>query len=236
MKRLMKFFQLFRKELKLLLNNVSKFEIILKYKIKIQLAVLLLISIIMIPSCDNKNEEQQKPSFSFGDSAKVKSETKKLLGENLKISFTGNFDEDSLQEAAALIELTENNIWGIKFVLLKAENGKLVKKYESDLLEGSFKESVVKKIRFPEINHDLLYYNSQDYFWGSGGGEVFAYIVDFAAKETYYAHLFSESRSPVELFLSKNITAPELKNFFVSSFKKDYPNFRLVSEDVSLEF
>ncbi len=134
------------------------------------------------------------------------------------------------------MELTENNVWGIKFVLLKVENNKLVKKYESDLLEGSFKESLVKKIRFPGINHDLIYYNSLDYFWGSGGGEVFAYIFDFARNETYYAHLFSESRSPVELFLSKNITAPELKNFFVSSFKKDYPNFKLASEDVSLEF
>lgn len=189
-----------------------------------------------MPSCGDKKEEEQKPIISFSDSVMIESETKKLLGDNLKIALAGNFDEDSLQEIAALVELTENNIWGIKFVLLDAENNKLVKKYESDLLEGSFKESLVKKIKLPSFKQELMYYNSLDYFWGSGGGEVFAYLVDFEKKETFYAHLFSEARKPVELFLSKNIINPEIKKFFLSNFKKDYPDLRIASEDVSLEF
>jgi hypothetical protein len=166
----------------------------------------------------------------------VNIETKKLFAENLKIFLIGNFDNDSLKEVAALIELKENNKWGIKFVLLEAENKKLVKKFETDLLDGSFKESLVKKIKLPNFDHELIYYNSQNYFWGSGGGEVFAYIVDFAGKETFYAHLFSESRRPVELFLSKNITDLALKKFFISSFKKDYSDLKITSDDVSLEF
>ncbi len=197
---------------------------------------LIVILIFIFPSCGEKKEDEQKPVFSFTDSAMVRSETKKVLGDDVKFIAVGNFDEDSLLEVAAGIEFAENNNWGIKFFLLELENNKLVNKYETALLDGSFKESFVKKIKFPKFNHELLYYNSQDYFWGSGGGEVFAYIINFASRETYYAHLFSESRRRVELFLSKNITEPDLKKFFVSAFKKDYPELNLASEDISLEY
>ena len=127
---------------------------------------------------------------------------------------------------------------GRTIIKIKTHNNEnqLVKKYETSLLDGSFKESLVRKIKFPKFKYELIYYNSQDYFWGSGGGEVFAYIINYAKKETFYAHLFSESRKQVELFLSKNITEPDLKKFFISSFKKDYPELKFTSDDVSLEF
>jgi len=236
----MKFFQLFRKELKLSSNKLFYFKTILHPPQKFQRASLLLIFTFvlsaLIPSCSDKKEDEQKPNFSFTDSVMVNSETKKILGDKLKFILIGNFDKDSLQEIAAGIELNENNVWGIKFVLLELQDNQLVKKYETSLLDGSFKESLVKKIKFPKFKHEVIYYNSEDYFWGSGGGEVFAYIINLAENETFYAHLFSESRRPVELFLSKNITEPDLKKFFISSFKKDYPELKLTSDDVSLEF
>jgi len=248
MKQSMKFFQLFRKELKLSLNKILKSRINLpslpkpKYCLKqswtgrrIDL-LLIFVLISVIPSCSDKKEEEQKPLFSFNDSSMVNKETKKILGDNLKFVLTGNFDKDSLQEIAAGIELTENNNWGIKFVLLELVDNQLKKTYESELLDGSFKDCLVKKIKFPKMNYDLIYYNSQDYFLGSGGGEVFAYIINFAENKTCYAHLFSESRKPSELFLSKNITEPELRKFIISNFKNDYPDLKLASEDVSLEF
>jgi len=218
----MKFFQLFRKELKLLSNNKSKPAIILTSLLGRRTAFLIpgsrmlwwagliFILIFVIPSCRNKEEKEQKPSFSFNDSSMVTKETKKILGDNLKFILTGNFDKDSLQEIAAGIELTENNNWGIKFILLELADN--------------------------QLNYDLIYYNSQDYFWGSGGGEVFSYLINFAENKTYYTHLFSESRKPAELFLSKNITDSEIRKFFISNFKKDYPDLKLASEDVSLEF
>jgi hypothetical protein len=79
-----------------------------------------------------------------------------------------------------------------------------------------------------------MYYNSQDYFLGSGGGEVFSYIIDFNNKKTYYAHLFSEGKK-VSLFLSVNIDIPEIKDFFTSAFKKDYPGLVLVTKDVNID-
>jgi hypothetical protein len=222
----------------LLSNNKNKHHIILTSALEKRSAFLIFVFILIciILSCSDKKNDNQKPIFSFADSVIVNAEAKKLLGENLKFVFTGNFDEDSLQEIAAGIELTENNNWGIKFFLLKFKDGQLQKTYESELLDGSFKDCLVKKIKFPNLNYDLIYYNSQDYFWGSGGGEVFAYVINFAEQKTFYAHLFSESRKPAELFLSKNINEPDLRKFFISNFKKDYPGLKLASEDVSLEF
>jgi len=209
----------------------------MKHQIRLLFILVLFFSlIILIPSCGEKEKHEQEPTFSLGDTVMVKTETKKILGENLKFYLIGNFDDDSLQEVAAGIELTENSTWGIKFILLKVEGNHLIKKYESEILDGSFKESLVKKIKFPKYNYELIYYNSQDYFLGSGGGEVFAYIIDFGNKNKFYAHLFTESRRPVELFLSKNIADTDMKNFLISAFKKDYPDLRFASEDVSLEF
>jgi hypothetical protein len=38
----------------------------------------------------------------------------------------------------------------------------------------------------------------------------------------------------VSLYLSDNVT-PEIKNFFVSIFNKDYPNLKIVNKDVDLD-
>ncbi|NWF88963.1 MAG: hypothetical protein HXY50_05810 [Ignavibacteriaceae bacterium] len=187
-------------------------------------------------SCENKQDEKQDPAFSVYDTLRINDDVKKMFGKNFKAVLHGNFDEDSLQEVAVGIELTENNNWGIKFILLEATDNRLIKKFETELLDGSFNESVVSKLRISSYNYDFVYYNSQDYFWGSGGGEVFSYIIDFNSNSTYYAHLFSEMHRQVELFLSKNITVPEIKDYFISTFRKDYPEFRLSSQDVSLDY
>lgn len=166
----------------------------------------------------------------------IDNEMKKMFGNQLKVILSGNFDIDSLPETAAGIEINESNNWGIKFIFFKVQDSKLFKIYESNLLDGSFKDCLVETKRLDGWNHDLIYYNSEDYFWGSGGGEVFSYLVDLVEQKIYYAHLFSEMRKPVELFLSKNIENKNLKSFFILEFKKDYPGLRLSSQDISLDY
>lgn len=198
--------------------------------------VLFVLFLLFFFACGEKKQNDIKPIISFSDSASVFNEAKNLFGDKLKTLLIGNFDEDTLKEAVAGIEIIDNNIWGIKFALLKIEGNTLVIKSETDLLDGSFKEALVKKIKFAGFNHELVYYSSQDYFWGSGGGEVFSYIINFSNTEVFYAHLFSQTSRQVELYLSENIKNDDLKKFFIYSFKKDYPELQLVSEDVTLEF
>lgn len=203
---------------------------------KIQSLYIFLILILTFFSCGNEKKEETKPIISFSDSVSVFNAAKKMYGDQLKTLLIGNFDEDTLMEAAAGIEISENNVWGIKFLLLEAEGNKLTSKFKTKLLDGSFKESLVKKIKFASYNNELIFYSSEDYFWGSGGGEVFSYIINFAEGEVFYAHLFSEARRQIELYLSENVSNKDIRQFFITNFKKDYPELRLVSEDVTLEY
>ena len=88
----------------------------------------------------------------------------------------------------------------------------------------------MEKLNLPGVEHDLVYYTSLNYFMGSAGGEVFSYIIDFKDQKTYYAHLVSEPGKPVYLFLSVN-NNQEIYLYFTSSFKKDFPAFKIASKD-----
>ena len=87
-----------------------------------------------------------------------------------------------------------------RFYLLKLKGDDLVKISQTDLLQGSFKGSLCNKIKFPSFDHELIYYNSRDYFLGSGGGEIFSYIINFQENKTYYAHLVADENKPAVLY------------------------------------
>ena len=198
------------------------------------LQITLILSVIVINSCGEK-EKQVAPASNLDNPEVLKKEASKILGENTQVTFSGLFDSDKKSEIVAGTEVMTKNVWGIKFSLLKKNDNKLTKGFQTKLLEGSFRECLVNKIKFPSFDHELIYYNSRDYYMGSGGGEVFSYIIDFDVKETFYAHLVVEPEKPVYLYLSENINNPEIKNFFIGNFKRDYPSPTLVPEDIDLE-
>ena len=198
--------------------------------------VLVSILIFTLYSCGEKKSAPGKvePAIDFNNPAIVTSEARDVLGPDMKFAYKGNFDGDSVIEIAAGTETETKVEWGIRFYLIKMEKNNLKKIYQTDLLKGSFKESLTKKIEFPSFDFELIYYNSQDYFMGSGGGEIFSYIIDFKNKKTFYAHLFSEG-DKISLYLSNNIDNVEIKNFFVANFKRDYANLNIVSKDVDID-
>ncbi len=192
--------------------------------------------ILFIVSCGERKHpaERTAPAKDFNSPAAVTTEAIKILGPDVKFAYKGNFDRDSVTEIAAGTEIENKSEWGIQFYLLKLEKDKLEKVFQTNLLKGSFKESLTKKIEFPSFNYELLYYNSQDYFLGSGGGEIFSYLIDFKNQNTFYAHLFLE-KEKVSLFLSSNIDNPEIRDFFIANFKRDYPNLQIVMKDFNLD-
>jgi hypothetical protein len=127
-------------------------------------------------------------------------------------------------------EILTKKEWGIKFHLFEVKDNKPEKKNDTKLLDGSFKDCRVEKLNISGIDNDLIYYNSLNYFMGSAGGEIFSYIIDFKIQKTYYAHLVSEPGKPVLLFLSGN-NNQEINGYFTSTFKKDFPAFKIVSKD-----
>lgn len=196
-------------------------------------ADLLLIAVIILSSCNEKKVNPPEPKIDISTREAALKEARILLGTDARIAFAGSFDKDTVREFIAGTEINKPDKWGIEFHLMKEDSGTFKKVYSTGLLEGSFTGAHVSKEKL-QPNYDMVYYNSQDYYIGSGGGEIFAYLVDFNNRETYFAHLFMERGRSISLFLSNNVT-PETKDFFLNVFKKDYSNLKIVSKDVELD-
>lgn len=195
--------------------------------------VVFVIIAISFFSCSDKKEKI--PQIDFENKTQVLETVQKFYNKDYQVAISGYFDEIGKQYIAAGQEISNNDDWGIKFTILEKTGNEFESRFETDLLEGSFKESLVDKIKISSFNYDLIYYNSQGYYLGSGGGEIFSYIIDFENKEVYYAHLVVESENSISLFISDNTKNKEVINFFTFAFKKDYPNLVIVNDDIIME-
>jgi len=200
------------------------------------LTAVLFTSFLFLISCgDSQDEKKNKaPLKDYKDSAVQLREAKNLLGNDVKVTFLGNFKNDSEEEIVAGSEINTKDEWGIKFTSIDITGDEPKKIFETDLLEGSFDDSKVDKLRLASKSYELLYYNSGDYFMGSGGGDVFGYIIDFSEKEIYYAHLVADNKK-VSLYLSENINNDDVRKFFLNTFKRDFPTFVIVSQDIEYD-
>ena len=188
-------------------------------------------------SCSEKKKETNLVELkdSYNNPSFVLGQAKAILGNDVQQTFRGRFDRDTVIEVIAGTEVEKQTEWGIRFYLLKLLDGKLTKVWQTDLLPGSFKGSLCDKIKFPSFDHELIYYNSKDFYMGSSGGEVFTYIINFQDHKTYLAHLVNEGK-PASLYISDNIDVPEIHNFFFGIFKKDYPDLRISDKNVQLKY
>jgi hypothetical protein len=200
---------------------------------KLTRQVLFFVLIFGLFSCADKKEKI--PVLDFENKAQLLEVIKKHYNKDTQIAISGMFDETGKRFILAGWEINNSDEWGIKFAFLEQSGDDFISKYETDVLDGSFKESLVDKIKFSSIDYDLVYFNSRGYFLGSGGGEVFSYIIDFENKQVYYAHLVVESENEISLFISDNTNNKELINFFTATFKKDYPGLKLVKDDIVVE-
>lgn len=187
----------------------------------------------LIISCSDK--ESKIPVLDFQNKSQLLEVVKKHYNKNSSVAFGGVFDESGKRTIVTGSEIENNKDWGIKFTQLEIVDDEFKVKFETNLLDGSFKQSFVDKIKFASFDNELIYYNSQDYYLGSGGGEIFSYIIDFTAKQVYFAHLIIEPSTSISLFISGNTKSKELRNFFVLTFKKDYPDLKVVDKDVSVD-
>ncbi|GAB4294221.1 MAG: hypothetical protein Kow0098_15670 [Ignavibacteriaceae bacterium] len=182
--------------------------------------------LILLSACESKRNVE--PVRLFDDNEFIKKKARELLGEDTKFAVKGIFNSDSLIEIAAATEIETDDKWGIRFSLLQRTDDGVVVKYQSDLLDGSLRECFIDKIKMVGFDKELLYYNSGSFFMGSGGGEIYAYVVNFKDNSVYSARLVAEPGRPVLLYLSDNISSPELRTFFGAVFRKDYPSLRVV--------
>ncbi|HEX2867198.1 MAG TPA: hypothetical protein VHO03_09145 [Ignavibacteriales bacterium] len=211
-----------------------------KIKIYLKISAFSFLSVILA-SCEKKEAPRPQVPVVSADSAKkldkkfAEERVSQILGTKVSFFEEGRFQEDSTLGIAAGTEKNDKKEWGIKFYYFKRANNDLVKAFETPLLKGSFTESLTKKIKLSAANYEMLYYDSQAYFMGSGGGEIFSYIVDFNKQQVYYAHFFSVEKKPTSLYLSPNTNDKEIRDFFIRHFRRDYPDLKLVEKDYNLE-
>jgi len=175
-----------------------------------------------------KKSYEPPPHNLFENEQLVLKTAKDLVGQNVSFTTAGYFESDTLKSIVAGVEISENNIYGIKFYLISWVDGEFQIKYSTNVLNGSFVQCLVNKIKFSDFDTELIYYNSKSYFLGNAGGDVYSHVIDLKKLKVYSAHLSVVSEGRVSLDLSQNIDNPMLKNFFISYFRRDYPNLRLV--------
>lgn len=200
--------------------------------------LLFLVSLLIFTSCEKKVEptEEQK----FLEQVSVPSNALEFLNSKLSeaedFALIGNFtNKDSLQ-IASIKEIINEKEWGIRFSIFNFSKDTAIVISNSKIFDGSVKESQVTKVHIDSSNFEMLFYNSGDYFLGSGGGEVFAYLVDFKNGKTHYAHLVLIRNKPAQLFISPSTDDyPGVKNFFENFFKKEFEELKILSRDIQLQ-
>jgi len=179
-----------------------------------------------------KKSYEPPPHTLFENEQLVLKTAKDLVGENVSFSTAGHFESDSVKSIVAGVEISESNSWGIKFYLISWIDGEFQIKFTTGLLNGSFVQCLVNKIKFSDFDTELIYYNSKNYFLGNAVGDVYSHVIDLKKLKVYSAHLSVISEGRVSLDLSQNIDNPMIKNFFTSYFRRDYPNLRLVEKAI----
>lgn len=182
--------------------------------------------ILYLAGC--KTSSEPAPHQLFENSQLVLKTAKELIGDNISFTSSGFFESDTLKSIVAGVEINERENWGIKFHLISWVDGEFRVKHSTALLEGSFIQSIIDKIKFSDFDTELIYYNSKNYFLGNAGGDVYSHIIDLKNLKTYTAHLSVVTSGRVSLELSENVENTMIKSFFISYFRKDYPNLRLV--------
>lgn len=202
--------------------------------------IFIIIVSITVLACGDSDSGDKKIKVLSPDSAasfqksRILEFAKHKLGD-IKFYEFGNFQPDSTFGLVAGTELASDTSFGIRFHFIKRENREFKIVYESPLLDGSFNEAITRKIKVGSTEYDLLYYSSQDYFMGSGGGEIYSYIIDLSLEQVYYAHFITVKEKPTSLYLSPNISSESIREFFILNFRKDYPDLNIVNRDYSLE-
>lgn len=206
-------------------------------KIKsLSVLTIALAGAFIFASCKSGNSDETNkandPSAGAAEQAADLADAKKIYGESAVNVIRGHFSSDpSALDMTAMLEISSDTTFGIEFAHLRRTDGSVKEVFKTKMLDGSFNESKTKKMNLPGISNDLVYYNSQDYYLGSGGGDIYAYIVDFASKEIYSAHFFSYETKPTSLYISPNTTNEEVKNFFINEFKALFPELKIVNSD-----
>nr|AFD03370.1 hypothetical protein [uncultured bacterium W5-47b] len=195
---------------------------------KINKIIGIILLLLFLVGCGKKESK----TVNYNDKRAIKNLAAQLIDKEIQFIASGNFSSERTKSIVAGTEVSVNNRWGISFTLIEKVDDEYKEVYNTGLLEGSFDKCIVDKMKLSSFKGEMIYYNSRDFYLGSGGGDVFLYIINFSKKEIYYAHLIVQKSAGVLLYLSENIEDPMMRKFFIRYFKKDYSTLRIIKSDL----
>ena len=195
---------------------------------KIYKIIVIISLLLFLVGCGKKESNQ----VNYNDMRAIKNLAAQLIDKKIEFVASGNFSSEETKSIVAGTEVSGKNQWGISFSLIEIIDDEFKVVYNTGLLEGSFDNCIVDKMKLSSFKGELVYYNSRDFYLGTGGGDVFLYIINFSEKEIYYAHLIVQKSAGVSLYLSENIEDPMIRKFFIRYFKKDYSALRIIKSDL----
>lgn len=199
-----------------------------------------LIFLCSVYSC-NENKVDKQTEQEIGDSLSVsritfiKSRTAvKLNAKALGVLF-GNFTDSTKLICAILLKMESKDLknLSIAFVdtsLINSENFVL---YVTDPLEGDPENTELTSVLLTDSPHPLVYFNTGDFLMGTGGGEVYHYLIDAAKKQIYPAHFIADKANGFGLFLPLISRAAEIREFFHTRVSKQFSPLSTLKRDIS---
>ncbi|MHC1739210.1 MAG: hypothetical protein AB9882_14480 [Ignavibacteriaceae bacterium] len=207
-------------------------RLLLRNRKNVSILVFAVFMAVLNLNCDNDPPPYVMPDLT--DQDRLIEFVQKEIGPEVKYAYYGVFGSDTTRRIIAAEEISSAKEWGIKFHLYEVSKDTLIKVYETALLEGSLQESKVVKLELPGKKYNLIYYNSGSFFMGSGGGEVYNYVIDFAMRKVNYGHLVLTPKIAAGLFLSPE-NEKEASAFITSELKRDYPRLKIMAKDYKIE-
>jgi len=200
----------------------------------IKSSVLLSIMVIILFSgCGKKvDNKEQQAAFKTDDERIIEFVNNRYRCKEVKV-LSGTF-KPNYSLYAVVYEVNSGTEFGIKFLLAHVHTDSVIVDYNSNLFDGAVNQSVFERVNIPGKGYDAVYYNSAGYFMGSGGGEVFACLVDFQEASVVTGHVFISGDSEPKLYIPATVKEKSVRDFLVRRINNDFPGIKQVSHDVKL--
>ena len=194
-------------------------------------ALLSIVVIIFFAGCEKKNENQEpQAAFKTDNERIIEFVNNRYHCKEVKV-LNGSF-KPNCNLFAVVYEVNSGTEFGIKFILAHIASDSVIVDYNSDLFDGAVNQSIFEKTNLPGKGYDAAYYNSAGYFMGSGGGEVFAYVVDFKDAIIASGHIFISGESGPKLYIPATVKDKITRDALIKKIKNDFPEIKPVSQDV----
>ncbi len=194
------------------------------------LCSLFFFALVVLPGCGKNDKSEGQPvAFKTEDERIIEFVNTTYHCKEAKV-LKGMYKPE-YDLFAVVYEVNSGTEFGIRFLLVHLHADSVVVDYSSNLIDGAVNQSAFERVRIPGKNYDLVYYNSTDYFMGSGGGEVFTYVIDFNEPLIAYGHMFISGSGAPNFYIPSSVKDQSIRDYLLRRIKSDFSDVKPVSQD-----